>query len=148
MENSAPSSNIVNPIKPASKMPMVSGIAVIIILIGLGVGWFVSNKKAISNKVQMSGAQISVSQTEAGVNDPTTIKDVTTATGTLATGGIEGEGAYHIDRPGGATQTVYLNSTTVNLSQFVSKKVQVWGQTIAAQHAPWLMDVMKIKVVQ
>jgi len=34
------------------------------------------------------------------------------------------------------------------LQSFVGKKVMVWGQTIAAQQAGWLMDVGKIKVTE
>ena len=141
---------VMEPKKTSSKMPMMLGFAILIVLVGLGVGFLVSHKKAASKGTPVSaGSQISVTTTEAGVKDPTTITNVTTATGgPLTVGGIKGEGAYHIDRPGGATQTVYLNSTTIDMSKFVGQKVQVWGQTLAAQHAPWLMDVMKIKVVQ
>lgn len=154
MESTTPpeaSNNIVKPINPpSSKMPIFLGLAAIVILAGLGVGWFVSGKKAansVANKAAGVPAVV-VTQTEAGVTDPSTIKDVTTATGTLQTGGIRGEGTYHLDRPGGSTQTVYLNSTIVNMKPFVSAKVQVWGQTQASQYAPWLMDVSKIKMVQ
>jgi len=148
MENSNPNTNAVKS-AASNKMPVMIGVAVVIVAVGLAVGFLVSSKKTTSKTAQIPAtSKISVTSTEAGVNDPTTIKDVTTATGPLATGGIKGEGQYHIDRPGGKTQTVYLNSTTVDMSTFVGKKVQVWGQTIAAQHAPWLMDVMKIKIVE
>src|SRR5258708_39055180 len=146
--NSVPSasSNIVNPIKPASKMPLMIAVGIVVVLVGLGVGFLVSGKKS-SNKPIAAGSKISVSQTEAGVKDPSTIKDVTTATGVLKIGGIKGEGKYHLERPGGLSETVYLTSTTVDVSPFVDKKVQVWGQTLASQNAGWFMDVMKIKIV-
>jgi hypothetical protein len=34
------------------------------------------------------------------------------------------------------------------LDSFVGKKVEVSGQTLAAEHAGWLMDVGRIKVIQ
>ncbi len=139
---------IVNPIKSSSKMPLIPLIVVIIILFGLGVGWLVSSKKNASTQKAVKSATVTVSNTEAGVSDPNTIKDVTTATGVLQTGGIDGEGTFHLDRPGGISQTVYLTSTIVDMSAYVGKKVQIWGQTQASQHAGWFMDVGKIKVVQ
>src|SRR5579859_6684108 len=140
----------VNPLKTSSnKMPIIIAVGVIIILIGLGAGWlFASKKTASGSGTKANIPTVTVSKNEAGVTDPSTIKDVTTATGTLKVGGIRGEGTYHLDRPGGSSQTVYLTSTTVDMSGFVNEKVQVWGQTLASQNAPWFMDVGKIKVVQ
>lgn len=131
----------------SKKMPMMIGIGVVIVLIGLGIGYFVSSKK-IGSKVapKNAGNTVVVTQTEAGIKDVSRYK--TGPIGTLQKGGLKGEGTYHLDRPGGATQTVYLNSTVVNMSPFVSKKVQVWGDTQAAKYAPWLMDVVRIQVVQ
>ena|SRR5258706_11899276 len=144
---SSTSNSIVNPIKTSNKMPIMIAIGVLVVLVGLGVGFLVSGKRA-SNKPIAAGSKIAISQTEAGVKDPSTIKDVTTATGVLKVGGIKGEGKYHLERPGGLSQTVYLTSTTVDVSPFVDKKVQVWGQTLASQNAGWFMDVMKIKIVE
>ena len=141
--------NLVKPFHSSNKFIMIAGV-ILVILVGLGVGFFVSGKKATGTmgpKIT-SGPAIIVAANEAGVKDPSTIKDVTTATGILKEGGIKGEGKYHLEREGGITQTVYLNSTTVDISPFVDKKVQVWGQTQASQHANWFMDVVKIKVVE
>ncbi len=80
-----------------------------------------------------------------GSNDTKTFKD--TAEGILQEGGIEGEGQYHLVRPGGDSQNVYLTSSSVDLSQFIKKKVKVWGQTQKAQTAGWLMDVGKVEVL-
>ncbi len=132
----------------SSKMPIMLGIGTIIILVGLGVGFLVSHKKTSSvGAPKIQGNAITVSSTEAGVKDPSTIKDVTDATGILKTGGIKGEGSFHLVRPGGEDQTVYLTSTTVDMNPYIDKKVQVWGQTLASKNAGWFMDVMKIKVV-
>lgn len=137
----------IRPIKSSNAMPFMIGGAIIVILVGLGVGFFVSSKRTSSlPKPKVNGNSVVVSADEAGVSDVTNYKD--NATGTLQKGGIKGEGTFHIDREGGPEHTVYLNSTTVDMNPFVGKKVQVWGQTQAAQFAPWLMDVVKIKTVQ
>jgi len=79
-----------------------------------------------------------------GSTDTSTFKDA--AEGTLQNGGIDGEGQYHLVRPGGDSQNVYLTSSTLDLSKFMGKKIKVWGQTQAAQKAGWLMDVGKVQV--
>lgn len=80
-----------------------------------------------------------------GVEDTAEYKD--TAEGVVKEGGIEGEGQYHLERPGGESQNVYMTSSTVDLSKFVDKKIKVWGATQAAQTAGWLMDVGKVEVL-
>lgn len=79
-----------------------------------------------------------------GSDDTSAYKD--TAEGTLKEGGIEGEGQYHLERPGGESQNVYMTSSTVDLSKFVDQKVKVWGATQTAQHSGWLMDVGRVEV--
>jgi len=81
---------------------------------------------------------------QAGISDEATFKD--SAEGTLEEGGVAGEGTHHLTRDGGVSQTVYLTSTVVNLDDFVGKKVKVFGQTISAKKAGWLMDVGLVKV--
>ncbi len=82
--------------------------------------------------------------TKAGIKDKAVFKDK--ATGILKKGGIDGEGSFHLERPGGESQNVYLTSSTVDLTQFVGKKVEVWGKTYKAKKAGWLMDVGYIEV--
>ncbi len=79
-----------------------------------------------------------------GSDDTVAYKD--TAEGVLKEGGIEGEGQYHLERPGGESQYVYMTSSTVDLSKFVDKKIKVWGATQTAQTAGWLMDVGRVEV--
>lgn len=74
-----------------------------------------------------------------GVADKKVFPDQTE--GMLREGGIEGEGSFHLERPGGESQNVYLTSSTVDLSQFLGKKIRVWGKTFQAEKAGWLMDV-------
>lgn len=89
---------------------------------------------------------VKITSTEAGKLDPSIKYD--TATGILKVGGINGEGTYHLEREGGASKYVYLTSSMVDLSSFVDKKVDIWGETLASKKAGWLMDVSKIKVAQ
>jgi hypothetical protein len=60
---------------------------------------------------------------------------------------MDGEGQFHLVRPGGDSQNVYLTSSTVDLSEFIGRKVTIWGQTQKAQKVGWLMDVGGVKVL-
>lgn len=80
-----------------------------------------------------------------GSNDTSTFKDK--VEGVLKEGGTDGEGAFHLERPGGVSQNVYLTSSSVDLSKFIDKKIKIWGQTQKAQHAGWLMDVGRVEVL-
>lgn len=135
--------------KPSSKksMGILIGFAVVVVLAGVGGGFLMSRGgvKGTSTSVpSVPGAKKTAN--EAGVADESTFKD--TATGVLKSGGIKGEGTHHLERDGGPSQNVYLTSTVIDLESFVGKKVQVWGQTISARDAGWLMDVGKVKVVE
>ncbi len=82
----------------------------------------------------------------AGIKDLKLFPD--SAEGILREGGIDGEGSFHLERPGGKSQYVYLTSSTIDLSQFVGKKVRVWGKTYKAEKAGWLMDVGYLEVLK
>jgi len=69
------------------------------------------------------------------------------AEGLLKEGGVDGEGAFHLERPGGDSQNVYLTSSVIDLSVYVGKKVKVWGETNAAKKAGWLMDVGRLQIL-
>ncbi len=120
-------------------------ILALFILLGVGTGYLLS-KKGTLNTGTSSTSSTSNKGTVVGSNDTKTFKD--TATGVLNVGGIGGEGSYHLVRPGGDSQNVYLTSSIVDLSLFVGKKITVWGQTQKAQHAGWLMDVGRVEVLQ
>jgi hypothetical protein len=129
--------------------PKVALIFVVILLFGLGSGYVLSRVTggagtATSSEVVSGSGSVSKGTT-VGSNDTKTFKDI--AEGTLKEGGIEGEGAFHLERPGGDSQNVYLTSSSVDLSKFIGKKLKVWGQTQKAQHAGWLMDVGRIEVL-
>ena len=124
-------------------------IVVIVIVLGIGTGFLLAfvSKPSFTAQKAGSGSQGAVQKGQiVGSADEKTFND--TAEGTLKEGGIEGEGAYHLVRPGGDSQNVYLTSSAVDLAPYVGKKVKVWGQTNAAQKAGWLMDVGRIKIVE
>jgi len=108
-----------------------------------------ANGGAVGGNTLTSGAVDSSKITKGiivGSDDTKTFKDV--ASGTLKNGGIDGEGQFHLVRPGGDSQNVYLTSSSVDLSKFVDRKIKVWGQTQTAQYAGWLMDVGRVEVLE
>jgi len=111
------------------------------VIIGAVVGFGVSrfNKKATTTSDNAKDTTQS-----AGIVDKKTFKD--SAEGILREGGIDGEGNFHLERPGGTSQNAYLTSSTVDLSNYVGKKVKVWGQTFSGQKAGWLMDVGLVEI--
>jgi len=121
-----------------------------IVVVGVFSGYLLaanSGSSLLGKKVQTgltNGESVSKG-TIVGSNDTKTFKD--TAEGTLKEGGIDGEGAFHLERSGGESQNVYLTSSSVDLSKFINKKIKVWGQTQKAQTAGWLMDVGRIEVL-
>ena len=114
---------------------------IIAAVIGIGIGYLVPSIIQ-GNKGTTTGSS---STKSAGVIDKKTFKDK--AEGILKQGGIDGEGNFHLERPGGESQNVYLTSTTVDLSPFVGKKVRVWGETFTGEKAGWLMDVGSVETL-
>lgn len=131
------------------KAPTAKIVVLLVIMIFLGAGSGLLIAKGSSLSTSSSSEVTSKSDIEKGktfgVDDTSTFKDE--AEGTLKEGGIEGEGQYHLERPGGETQYVYLTSSVVDLGLVKGRKVRVWGQTQKAQVAPWLMDVGRVEVL-
>jgi hypothetical protein len=126
---------------------MVFFVLIIMIALGVGVGYsasLFSLQSGTSLVPKALNPNAPVKGKTYGNGDPSIFKD--TAEGVLQKGGLDGDGAYHLVRPGGASQYVYLTSSTLDLSQFIGTKIKVWGQTQKAQHAGWLMDVGKVLV--
>ncbi|MCH7730787.1 hypothetical protein IID21_04730 [Patescibacteria group bacterium] len=132
-----PSKNLLTTILPVF-------LGVLIVLAGVGTGWFLSGGLSAKSELQLKTKAVGGADQELGITDEETFRD--SAEGTLEAGGINGEGTHHLVREGGESQYVYLTSTVIDLESFVGKKVQVWGETIGAQKAGWLMDVGRIKV--
>lgn len=118
---------------------------------GVGAGWLLAKSGGVSSVLGLQvsrapGAQVALSGKEVGINDTKTFRD--SAQGILKKGGIDSEGTHHLERAGGESQNVYLTSSVLDLDEFTDQKVEVWGETIGAKKAGWLMDVGKIKVVE
>lgn len=125
----------------------VIGLLAVALLLGVATAYLLTNTGAIKGQSTNSATGESVSKGEVvGSDDLKTFKDV--AEGVLQEGGIGDEGQYHLVRPGGDSQNVYLTSSIVDLSVYLKKKVKVHGQTQAAQKAGWLMDVGRVEVLE
>ena len=119
--------------------------ALLVVLVGVGTAWMISKNMA-SGGSSSAAPGAKVTSTSAGTLDPSVKYD--TATGVLQDGGLNGEGNFHLVRDGGASHYVYLISSVVDLSTFVNKTVQIWGETEASKKVGWLMDVAKVQVAQ
>ena len=133
--------------KPPISSPVVIGILVFVFLLGSATGYMVAKLRPVSQKTSRNTGTVvkDASGNKAGIIDKKTFSD--TATGILRDGGMEGEGSHHLER-GAKDQTAYLTSSTVDLTPYVGKKVQVWGQTNTGQKTGWLMDVGYIEIVK
>lgn len=120
-------------------------IAIIGIFMGVLTSIFIFNLKSTNPSLNTISKTKKITK-NAGVKDPKLFPDSTE--GVLKEGGIEGEGSFHLERPGGASQNVYLTSSTIDLSQFVGKRVKVWGKTYKGEKAGWLMDVGYLEVIE
>lgn len=129
---------------------MIIFIIFLALIMGGATGFFSTKVFAGKNVTTTSNGTVETEKTAdgtpktAGIKDSKVFKD--TAEGTLREGGFEDEGSFHLERPGGKSQYVYLTSSTVDLSQFVGKKVSVMGKTFEAEKAGWLMDVGYIEL--
>ena len=146
---------VVKPLVPTRKfvLPQLGKKGYLLLLIPVVLGiltGFLLFKKNTSGTIRLAGKNIEVvsSATEEVVKDASTFKD--TAAGTIQEndGKLTTEGSHILVREGGATQNVYLTSSVIDLSKYVGKKVQIWGETFAGQKAGWLMDVGRIKMLQ
>lgn len=140
---------MVKPLVPSSDPMASKKIIIFIVLIVLGVlTGFALYAKKTAGTVQLAGQDVKIIKTanEEGVEDAATFKD--TATGMLQVndGKVTDEGTHVLVR-GDASQNVYLTSSVVDLSKYVGKKVQIWGETFQGRKAGWLMDVGRIKAL-
>lgn len=117
-----------------------------IVVLGIGTGFLLAPKKSSVTTINDNTKLASLPKgTVFGSQDEKAFKD--SAEGILREGGIEGEGSHHLERPGGASQNVYITSSVLDLNQLVGKKIKVWGQTNTAQTAGWLMDVGRAQIL-
>jgi hypothetical protein len=144
MENLNSDNNL---IKPFDEKITFARLLILIFVVGIFGGFvgFGLSKITTININKKTTVSFDKNTKKVGITDKKTFKD--SAEGILREGGIDGEGNFHLERPGGPSQNVYLTSTVVDLSQFVGKKVRVWGETFAAEKAGWLMDVGMVEVL-
>src|SRR5690606_36956404 len=91
--------------------PITVIIFILAIVIGTGVGYTMAGGGSSTGGKLSPGKMVGLKNPEksAGVKDEKKFPD--TAEGTLKEGGIEGEGNFHLERPGGESQNVYLTSS-------------------------------------
>lgn len=149
--------NLVKPLEKKSKskpklktLALVAGFLVVASL-GVLTGYLLTGGSSASKakkgkSLGPSGGNVEIkSGLVVGVQDEDTFSDF--AQGTLKSGGIDGEGSHHLERPGGESQNVYLTSSVIDLNEYVEQNVKVWGETFAGQKAGWLMDVGRLEVL-
>jgi len=129
--------------KKSSSSVGVLFVLLIVLCLGVGAGFGLSKMSAKTGTSLIPLPNVDKGKS-FGSADTSTFKDTTE--GVLQNGGIDGEGQYHLVRPGGDSQNVYVTSSTLDLSKFIGKKIKIWGQTQTAQKAGWLMDVGKVQV--
>jgi hypothetical protein len=128
------------------------GLLVFLVLIVAGIltGYLLFRWRS-AGTVRLAGSDVEVVQTptEEGVKDASTFKDTAKGTLEVNSGKLTNEGTHVLhQKPGDASQDVYLTSSVVDMSNYVGKNVQVWGETFEGQKAGWLMDVGRIKIIQ
>lgn len=149
MENKSESSNptLIHPWKSRAREEISSlkflGMLIAVTILGTIFGFGAAKIQKLSKR---ETSQNILPKKKVGIADKKTFRDM--AEGVLKEGGIDGEGNFHLERPGGESQNVYLTSSTVDLSLYVGKKVRVWGETFSAEKAGWLMDVGLVELLQ
>lgn len=88
--------------------------------------------------------QLKIGQWYGNVNGQ--FKD--SAIGTIAAGGVNGEGTHTLIRPGGDDQKAALTSSVLDLDLFIDKKVEIKGETNISPKAGWFLDVGSIKIIE
>lgn len=128
--------------------PAILIAAAIVILSGITTGFLFSRNN--TSKTLPAGVNISTENIKKGQaygsEDTKTFRDA--VEGKLEKGGVFEEGSHKLIRPGGDSQTVALTSSLIDLDQFVSRKVKVWGETQKSEKAGWLMDVGRLEVLE
>lgn len=133
-------------------MKKVMVIFTLIIVMGIASGFAISylGKARTTTSGTKAGSKMSENtdvSKSAGIADKKTFKD--SAEGSLEENEENAEvGSFRLVRPGGDSQTVYLTSSTVDMSEFVGKKVRVYGETFASDKVGWLMDVGFIEILK
>lgn len=127
---------------------------VVAIVAGLSSGFLLAKRRLLLAGIT-PGQQLEANPADAsaitagkvfGSADEKTFRD--SAEGVIQPGGIDGEGSHHLERGEDKSQWVYLTSSVIDLDNFVSHKVTIWGETVQGKKAGWLMDVGRLKVIE
>jgi len=127
------------------------GVLIVVIIAGLltgswlksrsGVGRSGNGTENVQANIPATGAQVGDTY---GSADEKAFRDK--VLGVVDKSGISGEGTHKLVRPGGASQTVCISSTTIDLDLLVGHQVTLWGETFDGQKCGWLMDVGRARI--
>lgn len=122
-------------------------LSLLVIVSGALSGYFLSGTQA------STGSGVSLTKSSDSEKSETAVEVVDeegllSEEGTIVEGGIDGEGTHHLDRDLGPEKFVYLTSVVLDLDNFTGKKVKVWGNAMAGQEAGYLMDVIKVEIIE
>jgi hypothetical protein len=145
MENLNPNNKLIRSFDEEITINRLLVLIFLVIFLGGVVGFGLSKLNFNSLNKKGNVLLVDKNKKKVGITDKKTFKD--SAEGILREGGIDGEGNFQLERPGGPSQNVYLTSSVVDLSQFIGKKVRVWGETFSGEKAGWLMDVGLVEIL-
>jgi len=129
------------------------GIILAIVVAGTITGYFLSSRRGglpsgpEVTKTLEEGVEVVSGPQEVGIKDVRVFRDTAEGKVQINDGSLVAEGSHKLIRPGGESQTAYLTSSVVDLSLFIGKCVQVWGETFEGEKAAWLMDVGRVKLL-
>lgn len=135
--------------QPSSPLKFFVSVIVVAIILGITTGLVLAKTSGKSGGVTSSLSGVPGASPKSAQQDNQTFKD-------FAEGVIQpkpspkpgsqqdySEGAFLLKRQGAVD--VALTSSVVDLSQYVGKKVKVFGETQKALQTGWLMDVGKVQ---
>ena len=144
------SEKLTKSLEKPKKPSKIFSLLLLVFIAGLGIltGYLIFQKTQLSvTPVNINNSTEKIKKgTTIGSSDEKTFKDE--AEGKLVSGGIDGEGSHHLERPGGESKNVYLTSSVIDLDKYLNHQIKVWGETFSAQKAGWLMDVGKLEVLE
>ncbi|KKT34877.1 MAG: hypothetical protein UW26_C0035G0005 [Candidatus Collierbacteria bacterium GW2011_GWF1_44_12] len=158
--NTSPSPSLAQPTierkiqtSPMSKNNSLPIVILFLVVIGAGVltgSWLKSRSAGGSSEKGTENVQADIPLSGAKVGDTYGSADEKAfrdkVLGVVDKGGVSGEGTHKLVRPGGASQTVCVSSTTIDLDLLVGHQVTLWGETFDGQKCGWLMDVGRARI--
>lgn len=143
MESS--SHSFLHKLTDSSPTRLLIGILAAALILGVGTGYILANGRSNSTTTNNAGGN---TPPKTAAADNRTFRDF--AVGTIqkkpipSNGDFSDEGTHLLIRD--KAVPVALTSSVVDLDQYISKKVKVYGETQKAVKEGWLMDVGKVEV--